>query len=196
MYIPQENPIIQTTYGQLQGETLSCGIGCNYFSFKGIPYAAAPVGNLRFRAPVSPQPWSGVRPALEHGPACPSSSRLSPVVDEDCLSLNVYTKFLDRNLPVMVWIHGGSFSGGNGHSFTYGPDHLVDEDIILVTINYRLGVLGFLSTEDSNAPGNYGMKDVIKALEWVRYNIRNFGGDPDNVTIFGESAGGAAVHCK
>lgn len=188
--------MINTTGGQVQGETLSCGLFCEYFSFKNIPYAAPPVGNLRFRAPVDPAPWSGVRDATQHGFACPSNSFLSPNVDEDCLNLNVYTKSLTQNLPVMVWIHGGSFSGGNGHTFTYGPDHLVDEDVMFVTINYRLGALGFLSTEDSNAPGNYGMKDMIKALQWVRKNIAAFGGDPNNVTIFGESAGGAAVHCK
>lgn len=191
-----DRPIINTTYGQVQGATFSCGLLCDYFSFRGIPYAAPPTGDRRFRAPIDPAPWSGVRDASEHGPSCPSGSFLSPTVDEDCLFLNVHTRSLGNNLPVMFWIHGGSFSGGNGNAWTYGPDHLIDDGVVLVTINYRLGALGFLSTEDSNAPGNYGMKDMIQALKWVRNNIRAFGGDPDNVTIFGESAGGAAVHCK
>lgn len=94
----------------------------------------------------------------------------------------------------MVWIHGGSFSGGSGDSFIYGADHLVQEDILLVTINYRLGALGFMSTGDRHAPGNQGMKDMILALQWVQRNIMAFGGDPDQVTIFGQSAGGVAVH--
>ncbi|XP_055697980.1 juvenile hormone esterase-like [Phlebotomus papatasi] len=189
-----DRPTIHTTTGWLQGTTESCGLFCSYYSFKGIPYAAPPTGQNRFRAPRPHPGWSGTRDASEHGASCPSGSRLSRVVSEDCLFLNIYSQDLVGRRAVMVWIHGGSFSGGNGDSFTYGPDHIVDDNVVMVTINYRLGALGFLSTEDHHAPGNYGMKDAIMALRWLRANIGNFGGDPDNITIFGESAGGAAVH--
>lgn len=96
----------------------------------------------------------------------------------------------------MVWIHGGSFNGGSGDSDAFPADLYVAEDVLYVSINYRLGVLGFLSTGDQHAPGNYAMKDMVMALRWIQSNIANFGGDPDNVTIFGESAGGVAVHCE
>lgn len=179
----------------LQGERLSCGLFCNYYSFKGIPYAEPPVGDLRFRAPRPNRPWEGVRDATKHGNTCPSGAILGgPGGDEDCLFLNIYTRNLKEKRPVMVWIHGGSFSGGSGDSWIYGPDHIIDDGVLLVTINYRLGVLGFMSTGDSHAPGNYGLKDMVLALKWIQRNIAEFGGDPDNVTIFGESAGGAAVH--
>ncbi|GAB0097796.1 Carboxylic ester hydrolase [Sergentomyia squamirostris] len=189
-----DRPTIHTSTGWLQGTTESCGLFCSYYSFKGIPYAAPPTGNNRWRAPIPHPGWSGVRDASEHGPSCPSGSRLSRTISEDCLSLNIYTQNLVGRQAVMVWIHGGSFSGGNGDTFTYGPDHIVDDNVLMITINYRLGALGFLSTGDHHATGNFGMKDAIEALRWIRANIANFGGDPDNITIFGESAGGAAVH--
>ncbi|XP_055587409.1 carboxylesterase 5A-like [Uranotaenia lowii] len=191
-------PIINTTGGQIQGVTESCStLGfCTYFAFNGIPYAEPPVGELRFRNTQPHRGWTGVKDGSEHRPSCPSSSMRGDGYsgDEDCLFLNVYTQQLVGRRPVMVWIHGGSFSGGSGDSWIYGPDHLVQEPIVLVTINYRLGLLGFFSTGDHHAQGNWGMKDCVEALRWVRNNIANFGGDPDNVTIFGESAGAAAVH--
>jgi carboxylesterase type B len=120
---------------------------------------------------------------------------------EDCLFLNVYTQQLPSSTnnklkPVMVWIHGGGFSSGSGNSDTYGPEFLLTEDIVLVTINYRLGVFCFLSFEDASleVPGNAGLKDMVMALKWVQKNISKFSGDPNNVTIFGESAGGISVH--
>ena len=194
-FYPQNDPVVNTSYGQLRGESLSCGILCSYWSFKGIPYAAAPVGDLRFRAPVEPPSWTGVRDALEHGPSCPAIPTTSSM-DEDCLSLNVYTRNFGTPQAVLVWIHGGGFISGSGDSLVYGPEHLIEEDVVIVTINYRLGALGFLGTGDTNSPGNYGLKDMIMALRWIRENISNFGGEPNNVTIFGESAGGAAVHCE
>lgn len=177
------------------GESLSCGILCSYFSFKGIPFAAPPVGNLRFRAPEDPQPWTGVRDALDHGPSCPTAIP-SLSMGEDCLYLNVYSRSFTDNRPVMVWLNPGGFLSGSGDSLMFGPEHLIEEDVVIVTFNYRIGALGFLNTGDSSSPGNFGLKDMIQALKWVRENIANFGGDPDNVTIFGESAGGAAAHCK
>lgn len=179
----------------MRGQTLSCGNNCKYFGFRGIPYAKPPLGNLRFRAPVPHPDWSGVRDAFEHGKNCPSDSALGGInFGEDCLTLNVYTKSLTRKLPVMMWIHGGAFLMGSGNDLIYGPDYFVNEGVIIITINYRLGSLGFLSTFDNNAVGNYGLKDSVMALKWIRDNIARFGGDPDNVTIFGESAGGAFVH--
>lgn len=192
------NLVINTQGGQVQGIEERAGLtGVRYFSWKGIPYAEPPVGNLRFRESVPHRGWSGIRDAGQHGSSCPSGGRREDYTgNEDCLFLNVYsTSIIDRR-PVMVWIHGGSFTGGSGDDSTYGPDHLIGEDIVVVTINYRLGVLGFLSTGDRHAPGNYAMKDMLLALRWVQNNILNFGGDPNNVTIFGESAGGVAIHCK
>ncbi|XP_058812880.1 acylcarnitine hydrolase-like [Topomyia yanbarensis] len=189
-------PIITTTGGQIQGVTSSCGLFCSYFSFSGIPYAEPPVDELRFRNPVKHRGWEGVKDGSEHRDSCPSGATVGDGYsgNEDCLFLNVYTQNIIGSRPVMVWIHGGSFTGGSGDSWIYGPDHLVQENVVIVTINYRLGILGFFSTGDEHAQGNWGMKDCVEALRWVRDNIAAFGGDPNNVTIFGESAGGAAVH--
>lgn len=192
--IPYNELVVNTDGGQVSGtEERTRGTDIRFFAWKGIPYAEPPVGNLRFRDPVPHQGWTGVRDASEHGNTCPSSSGRG---DEDCLFLNVYTTNIIDKRPVMVWIHGGSFNGGSGNSDGFPADLYVAEDVVYVTINYRLGILGFLSTEDQYAPGNYAMKDMVLALRWIRNNILNFGGDPDNVTIFGESAGGLAVHCE
>lgn len=192
----KDNPIINTSGGQLQGERLSCGIFCQYYSFKGVPYAAAPIGNLRFRAPEPHAGWQGVRQATSHGSGCPQMGLLGIFVtgSEDCLFLNIYTQDLIGSRPVMVFVHGGSFSDGSGDSTVYGPEYYVQDGVLLITLNYRLNVMGFLSTGDRHAQGNYGLKDIVQALRWIQANIAAFGGDPNNVTIFGESAGAAAVH--
>jgi carboxylesterase type B len=193
----QDNPIVTTNSGQIRGVRLSSGLLSRYFAFKGIPYAEPPIGNLRFRNPVYTRGWDGVRDGSEHGNVCPASPMIGvgpPQGDEDCLFLNVYTPQIVGSRAVMVYIHGGSFSGGSGDSWIYGPDFFVNDDVILVTVNYRLGVLGFLSTGDGAAQGNYGLKDIVVALRWVRENIAAFGGNPNQVTLFGESAGGAAAH--
>lgn len=150
------------------------------------------------QAPVPPKPWDGVRSAKEHGPNCYQNDIVfgqGLVGSEDCLYLNVYSPDIKPNkpLPVMVWIHGGAFISGSGNDDFYGPEFLVRQDVIVVTINYRLEVLGFLCLNTEEVPGNAGMKDQVQALRWVKKNISNFGGDPENVTIFGESAGGASV---
>lgn len=192
----QQRPIVTTTTGQLQGLTMSTGIlQPNYFAFKGVPYAEPPVGNLRFRNPVPHRGWSGVRDAAEHGEHCPHNGWFGLDVGgtEDCLFLNVYSPSLTGSRAVMVWVHGGSFDSGSGDSWVYGPDHLVNAGVVVVTLNYRLGILGFMGTGDGAAQGNYGMKDMVEALRWVRSNIARFGGDPNAVTIFGESAGSVAV---
>ncbi|EFN67608.1 Liver carboxylesterase 31, partial [Camponotus floridanus] len=149
--------------------------------------------------PVPPEPWSGSRDASKYGNVAVQIDIIQKseiIGDEDCLYLNVFTTDIksSEKRPVMVWIHGGGFFFGSGDSTLYGPDYIVKKDVVLVTLNYRLGVLGFLNLYDKVATGNQGLKDVILALHWVQENISEFGGDSENVTIFGESAGGAIVH--
>ncbi len=182
--------------------------GREIVTFKGIPYAAPPVGELRWRAPQPVEPWDATRECTEFGPSCPQSSSMPggfslPVgrTDEDCLYLNVWSpaESIDERLPVMVWLHGGSFETGSGSMDIYAGGHLAAEGVIVVTVNYRLGPLGFLShpalskEAPSGVSGNYSLLDQIAALEWVQRNITGFGGDPSNVTVFGESAGGISV---
>lgn len=175
--------------------------------FRGIRYGQAPTGNLRFRPPVA-NTLPATTNATSYGSGCPQldSGALfgSASTNEDCLFLNVFTPATGENLPVMVWIHGGAYIFGNGGS-SYNPSRLVPEGVILVTLNYRLGALGFMAhpmlTAEDNAgngelpgeSGNYGLMDQQLALEWIQDNIASFGGNPDNVTIFGESAGGHSV---
>ncbi|XP_011870480.1 PREDICTED: esterase E4-like [Vollenhovia emeryi] len=185
--------------GKLIG-TLEKGFYGDYYNaFRGIPYAKPPIGELRFKDPVPAEPWTGERDASKHGNVAVQLNEFTHKIegDEDCLYLNVYTTKVEpsKKRAVMVWIHGGAFYVGSGDDFFYGPDYIVPKDVVLVTLNYRLGVLGFLNLNDKVATGNQGVKDVIMALRWVQKNISKFGGDPENVTIFGESAGGAIVHC-
>ncbi|XP_053603166.1 juvenile hormone esterase isoform X2 [Plodia interpunctella] len=192
------NPVVTVKQGKVRGSTLSLVDGSSCYSFKGVPYAQPPIGLLRFKAPESPQKWQGIYEATKHGPSCPQiPSPMSSIGEEDenCLFLNIYTKTLEptSKLPVMVYIHGGAYMSGCGDSEMYGPDFLLQHDVILVTINYRLEVFGFLCLNTREVPGNAGLKDQVAALEWVNKNINQFGGDPDNVTIIGESAGASAV---
>lgn len=175
--------------------------------FKGVPYAAAPVGPLRWKPPTEATSWNGVRDALDYGPACwqpkprAGSIYASPLkaFSEDCLSLNVWTPEKASKAPVLVWIHGGSLIGGSSSEGLYDGAALARRGVAVVSINYRLGVLGYLAHPELSAEspdhvsGNYGLLDQIAALEWVRRNIAAFGGDPANVTIAGESAGGLSV---
>ncbi|XP_063223180.1 juvenile hormone esterase-like isoform X2 [Bacillus rossius redtenbacheri] len=185
--------------GRLRGQKVtSRASGATYYSFQGIPYAKPPVGPLRFKPPEDPEPWTGTRDALEEGAVCLQPKMRSNETEgsEDCLFLNVYTPQMPETTPkaVMVWIHGGRFMVGSGNTEPYGPDFLVAEDVILVTINYRMAAFGFLYLEGADVTGNNGLRDQVMALKWVRDNIAQFGGDPGNVTIFGQSAGGACVH--
>ncbi len=168
--------------------------------FLGIPYAAPPVGPLRWRPPQPPARWQGIRAVTQFGPHCPQSAgvfgRLSK--SEDCLYLNVFAPadHRSRGLPVMVWIHGGAFVAGESND--YDPSGLVRDGVIVVSLNYRLGALGFLAdpalaSHHGGPTGDYGLMDQQAALRWVRRNIASFGGNPRNVTIFGESAGGQSV---
>lgn len=180
------------------------------WTYLGIPYAAPPVGELRWKEPQPVQAWEDVRPCTEYGPSCPQPpwtyefSQAEMAVgeqSEDCLYLNVWTPVQspDERLPVMLWIHGGAFLLGSGSQTLYNGHNLAEKDVVVVTINYRLNTLGFmahpmLSEESPNGvSGNYGLLDQIAALQWVQNNIAAFGGDPDLVTIFGQSAGGASV---
>jgi len=140
--------------------------------------------------------WAEILDASRHREHCPNDgiSGIGAGGDEDCLFLNVYTPNLTGNLSVMVWIHGGAFIIGDGNDLVYGADLLVSDNVIVVTLNYRLSSLGFLSTGDSHAQGNYGLKDMLLALRWVKDNIAAFGGNPDRITVFGQSAGAVAIH--
>jgi para-nitrobenzyl esterase len=176
-------------------------------SFKGIPFAAPPTGDNRWRPPRPAKPWSGVRPATEYGPdpmQLPFPSDAAPLgtpPSEDCLYLNVWTpaKRTSSKLPVMVWIYGGGFVNGGTSPSVYDGKHFAERGVVFVSFNYRLGRFGFfahpaLTKESRNGPlGNYTYMDQIAALEWIRRNIANFGGDPTNITLFGESAGGISV---
>lgn len=171
--------------------------------YRGIPFAAPPVGELRWRPPRKVDSWEGVRACHEFGPGCIQRRRwFAPQKQsEDCLYLNIWTTAENRaaKRPVMVWIHGGGLSSGSGHQANYNGSEFAKRGVVLVTINYRLGPLGFLAhpalSEESNhkVSGNYGFLDQIAALNWIQRNISVFGGDPNNVTIFGESAGGTSV---
>lgn len=191
---------VATTYGQLEGLQRE-----GHQAFLGIPFAAPPVGDRRFKAPEPPASWSGVRAAREYGRAARQTSHPIPGFaasgpqDEDCLYLNVYTPAPDgQRRPVLFWIHGGGYTHGTASEPLYDGGPLVTRgDVVVVGINYRLGAFGFLHLDD-HLPGlglsaNCGQLDMIAALEWTRDNIAAFGGDPGNVTIFGESAGAAAV---
>ncbi|XP_017761096.1 PREDICTED: esterase FE4-like [Eufriesea mexicana] len=168
-----------------------------YYSFKGIPYAKPNVGADKFRAPEPADGWEGVYDATKHRSPCPFYCIIKKglIGGEDCLYLNVYTPVLDKEArkAVMVWIHPGFWNGGMGDDVLFGPDFLVENDVVIVTFNYRLGALGFLNTGDKSAPGNAGMKDQVMALKWVKDNIHFFGGCPSRVTIFGNSAGAASA---
>ncbi|PNF42928.1 Esterase FE4 [Cryptotermes secundus] len=196
----KEDIIVTVRQGRLKGLRFESVRGQELLAFLGIPYARPPVAELRFKGPQPPEPWRDTREAIVEGNVCPQRDMMSGAFmgDENCLFLNVFTNKIpecpEQLKAVMVWIHGGSYKGGSGTSMVYGPDHILTEDVVLVTINYRLGLLGFLSLCEVGVPGNNGLKDQVMALRWVQNNIAQFGGDPNRVTIFGESSGGASVH--
>jgi para-nitrobenzyl esterase len=199
---PPGSPVVATDRGPIRGLAIE-----GMEVFRGIPYAAPPVGDLRWRPPQEPVRWTGVLDATQFANHCPQNPSPYGIASltEDCLYLNVFTPPKTNQgrphlLPVMVWIHGGGLIVGESDG--YDPSRLVAEDVVVVTINYRLGALGFLahpalSAESSyGGSGDYGLMDQQAALRWVQRNIRAFGGDADNITIFGESAGGYSVHAQ
>jgi para-nitrobenzyl esterase len=191
-------PTVTVDGGVVRGESVSGGS-----AFRGLSYAAAPTGSLRWRAPRPPADWDGVRDATQFAASCPQPQPFNPFfppgpIDEDCLYLNVYTPTLRHRArrPVLVWIHGGGLTQDAGRN--YDASALAAEGTLVVTINYRLGALGFLAhpalaRRPGGPSGNYGLMDQRAALLWVQRNIRRFGGDPHNVTIAGQSAGGLSV---
>lgn len=195
-------PVVSAPAGAVRGEAIG---GLNVF--KGVPFAAPPTGQRRWRPPAALAPWTGVREAKDFGPAClqprmpPGGIYASelPQLSEDCLTLNVWAPKDARGAPVMVWIHGGSLTTGSSRESMYDGAALARRGIVVVSINYRLGVLGYLAHPELSAEspdgvsGNYGLLDQIAALTWVKRNIAAFGGDPAAVTIAGESAGGLSV---
>jgi para-nitrobenzyl esterase len=197
-----DQPVVQAPAGALRGVEQD-GLKV----FKGVPYAAAPVGALRWKPPVAAPTWSGVRDALDFGAAChqpkprPGGIYSSPLkaMSEDCLSLNIWAPEKIKKAPVLVWIHGGSLIAGASSEGMYDGAALAKQGLVVVSINYRLGVLGYMAHPELSAEspdhvsGNYGLLDQIAALRWVQKNIAAFGGDPGNVTIAGESAGGLSV---
>jgi para-nitrobenzyl esterase len=192
------DPVVTTSDGAVRGLA-----GSTVDAFLGLPYAAPPTGNLRWRPPQPPTHWPGVRDAISFAPSCPQNPTANPFLppgptSEDCLYLNVYTPTLRHGAsrPVLVWIHGGGLTQDAGRN--YDPAQLAADGVVAVTINYRLGALGFLAhpalaSRPGGPAGNYGLMDQQAALRWVRANIARFGGNPGDVTIAGESAGGLSV---
>ncbi len=209
----QENPVLKIEGGEIQGVLTDSS---KVMVYKGIPYAAPPVGNLRWKAPQPVVAWEGVKIADSFGPIGIQTGNPpgtfygdefywqgTPEQSEDCLYLNVWAPAesvgkTDAGLPVAMWIHGGAYQNGYGFEVTMDGDAWAQRGVILVTINYRLGILGYLShpdlsREQGGVSGNYGMLDQIAALKWVYNNIAQFGGDPENITVFGQSAGAMSV---
>lgn len=188
-----EFPLVETEYGPVKGLKTKTVFGVDYLSFRGIPYMKAPLGQLRFREAQSPRNWTDTYDATEEGPSYCMTDFVTNLQDgqENAGTVNVYTKNLkpDCLYPVMIWVHGGGFCRGSSRTDLYGPDYLLEKDVILVSFNYRLGVIGFLSLDDPflEIPGNVGLKDQIFALKWIQRNIEKFGGDPKRCTVFGES---------
>ncbi|MDY6982898.1 MAG: carboxylesterase family protein, partial [Pseudomonadota bacterium] len=193
---------VMTSAGPVRGETTR---NPAVQVWRGLPYAAAPIGANRWREPQPVTPWTDVRDATQFGARCVgrgySGGNEEPPMSEDCLYLNVYSAApsLEQQLPVIVWIHGGGFYTGSGSDERYDATNLASKGAVVVTFNYRLGTFGFfahpeLTAESPNdSSGNYALLDMVAVLEWVYDNIANFGGDPINVTIMGESAGAQAV---
>ncbi|XP_053171374.1 fatty acyl-CoA hydrolase precursor, medium chain-like isoform X1 [Scomber japonicus] len=197
-------PDVHTKLGSLRGEYVSVkGKDIGVHAYLGVPFAKPPVGPaLRLAAPQPVEGWEGVRDATQQPPMCIQNKQVLldmlavvPDISEDCLYLNIYTpatRAHDAKLPVMVWIHGGGFGFGSASVYD-GSALAAYQDVVVVLIQYRLGLLGFLSTGDEHISGNFGLLDQVQALRWIQEHIHNFGGDPTSVTVFGESAGGVSV---
>ncbi|XP_025109771.1 neuroligin-1-like isoform X2 [Pomacea canaliculata] len=207
-----EDVVVTTTLGQLRGSRVSTGPSTYLDTFFGVPYAKPPVGALRLMPTQPAEPWQGVLDATRYGPACPQLADFDPMpTSEDCLSLSIFTpgetelrtrsfrgpprrskhSAPGRGLPVMMYVHGGGFRTGSGALFN--GTELAKRGVVVVAINYRLDILGFLSTLDDSSPGNYGLLDMIQALKWIKANIASFRGNPGEITLFGGSAGSLSI---
>ncbi|KAI7815092.1 carboxylesterase, partial [Rhyzopertha dominica] len=192
-------PEVRTKYGTVRGTHARSYEGKTFSVFEGIPYAKPPVGSLRFEPPQNLEPWDGILQA-DKKIECIQRDLLAGEAEgvEDCLVLNIYVPSAapssEDSFEVIAHVHGGGFSIGSGPTTRIFPHYLVDRNIILVTMNYRLGPFGFMSTQDEVVPGNMGMKDQVASLKWIQENIKSFGGNPDSVTLDGFSAGAAAIH--
>jgi para-nitrobenzyl esterase len=191
-------PVVATASGTVRGASMESGIA----AFKNVPYAAAPVGPNRFRPPTPHAAWTGVRDATAFGPTAPKAPYAAPfdqllpetdIPGDDYLNLNIWTPDTSGAAPVMVWVHGGAFANGSGSAPSYDGAAFARDGVVLVTLNYRLGVDGFLFFDEKDAIPNLGLLDQIAALRWLRENIAEFGGDPARVTVFGESAGAMSI---
>ncbi|XP_076286493.1 juvenile hormone esterase-like [Lasioglossum baleicum] len=194
----EETEVVQTTTGPVKGIIKKTSWhDMRYNAFFGIRYAEPPVGDLRFKPPVPIKPWSAVLNADKETPVCPQVDFFTGnyMGVEDCLFINVMSRELGNSTlkPVMVWIYGGAFFAGYTNTSLYGPDFFLEQDVVYVSFNYRVGCLGFLALDHPDAVGNAALKDQVLALKWVQANIAAFGGDPNQVTIFGESAGATSV---
>ncbi|XP_055850671.1 juvenile hormone esterase-like [Episyrphus balteatus] len=190
----QISPVVETNVGKIRGSIMKTEKGSEFLGFRGIRYAEAPIGEKRFKAPIAIKKWPGVIDATHDGFMCPQIGKPINMMSEDCLILNVYTKSLTEKKSVIIYIPGGANIYGGSHSIeTAGPEYLMESDIVLVTISFRLGALGFLSTRTKEAPGNVGYLDQVMAFEWVHDHITKFGGNPKSVTILGMSSGSFAV---
>nr|XP_022903147.1 esterase FE4-like [Onthophagus taurus] len=194
--------LVKIKHGELRGKLQNNYKNRTFYSFFGIPYATPPLGNLRFKPPQPLKPWKGILDVTEEKEGCIAPNTYTRKLEgsEDCLHLNVYTPEVNTGKtklkPVIVFIHGGAFLIGNTKTEIYGPEFLLTEDVVLVLISYRLGALGWSRLEDGSLgiPGNQGLRDIIMGLNWVQRNIESFSGNPNNVTLFGESTGALLAH--
>ncbi|XP_075162677.1 juvenile hormone esterase-like [Haematobia irritans] len=189
---------VDTSLGTIKGIQVETRFNNKFWSFRGIRYAEAPVGELRFQSPQAVRSWKPkVYDATQDGPLCPQEIENRSWISEDCLRLNIYTKSLGNETkhlnPVIVYIHPGGFYAGSGMNRFFGPDYFMERDIVLVTLNYRLATLGFLATGTQEATGNMGLKDQVMALRWIQTHIEKFGGDSKSVTLWGYSAGSFSI---
>lgn len=192
--------VLTTALGKIRGTLLTSQAGRNFYAFRGIRYAKAPIGEYRYKPSEPVEQWFDIFDATFDGPMCPQPGLNSLGVSEDCLRLNIYTRELPSEnnpnvkKPVIVFIHPGGFYSLSGQSKNFaGPHYLMDRNIVLVTFNYRLGSLGFLSTGTREAPGNLGLKDQVLLMRWLKLHISRFGGDPTSITLLGYGAGAISI---
>lgn len=190
----QTNRVVRIEEGLLVGSVMQSRLGLDFDAFRGIPFAEAPIGALRFKDPVPKEPWADLHFSTSFGAVCMQGAQLPEPMSEDCLFLNVFTRNLpltsnpqQQLLPVIAFLHGGGMEFGSSN--LYGPEYLMEREVVVVTINYRLGVFGNLALGTADFPGNAAMKDQALALKWIKRNIAAFGGDPEKVTLGGLSAG-------